>query len=182
MFTWTGPGEVKSQRRPKKQQVQHESANSGSLSHSDTGSMTESHQSGQSHQSMNSKSEGSKSEQSVLQKKIDDLEKMRKHFYDYNFPFPPMTRTIGWVVLVLWSSGAVLTAIVYGLSFDITPEIMGANKANENYALFESDCWNTSLQLRIEDQLSQGNFTAAVDAAEELNEGSFGGSDTSSWL
>ena len=110
MFTWTGPGEVMSTKRPKRV---HVSANSGSLSHSNTGSMTESHQ------SQHSQSEGTKSvtksmtksEMSVIEKKIDDLEKMRKHFYDYNFPFPPITRKIAWVVLVIWSSAAVVTAV-----------------------------------------------------------------------
>ena len=57
---------------------------------------------------------GTKDELTEVEKKMKTLEEMRKHFYDYNFPFPPITRQVGWVILVLWSCAAVIVAVCCG--------------------------------------------------------------------
>ena len=68
---------------------------------------------------------------------------------------------------------------MYGLSFDITPTV---HENNVNAALYQSDCWNTSLQLRIENALSSDYVDEKYEAREEMNAASYGGSDTGSWL
>ena len=56
------------------------------------------------------------------------------------------------------------------------------NEDNANYELYESGCWNTSLQLRIENELSVGYFGDEFQAAQEANSASYAGSDAGSWL
>merc|ERR1719361_695571 len=131
--------------------------------------------------SYDNNSSQTKSEYTKIQEKVQQLETMRKHFYDYNFPFPPITRKIAWVILVLWSAAATVTAIVYGLSFDLEVEAED-DKKSTNWDLYESGCWNTSLQLRIENELSIGYFGDEFQEREEANGSSYGGSDAGSWL
>ena len=71
--------------------------------------------------------------------------------------------------------------MVYGLKFDLDVESED-NEDNENWALYDSGCWNTSLQLRIENELSIGYFGEEFQEREEMNSSSYGGSDTASWL
>ena len=56
------------------------------------------------------------------------------------------------------------------------------NTDNENYEFYESGCWNSSLQLRIENALSNEYFDVEFDEREEMNESSYAGSDNTSWL
>lgn len=71
--------------------------------------------------------------------------------------------------------------IVYGLSFDLSVEEED-NTDNANWDLYDSGCWNTSLQLRIENELSIGYFGEEFQEREEANSSSYGGSDAGSWL
>ena len=71
--------------------------------------------------------------------------------------------------------------IIYGLSFDLSVS-ESVNTKNANYDLYESGCWNTSLELRIENALSDEYFDAEYLEREEMNEISYGGSDAGSWL
>lgn len=48
--------------------------------------------------------------------------------------------------------------------------------------MYESGCWNSSLHLRIENALSEDYFDAKYTETDELNSGSYGGSDSRSWL
>merc|ERR1719361_2712107 len=89
--------------------------------------------------SYDNNSSQTKSEYTKIQEKVQQLETMRKHFYDYNFPFPPITRKIAWVVVVLWSAAATATAMVYGLSFDMSVEAED-NEDNANWELYDSGC------------------------------------------
>ena len=71
--------------------------------------------------------------------------------------------------------------ILFGLSFDM--EVEGEdNEENDNYEFYESGCWNSSLQLRIENELSNEYFDVEFEEREEMNESSYAGSDTDSWL
>merc|ERR1719447_1648794 len=71
--------------------------------------------------------------------------------------------------------------MVYGLKFD--REVLAKNNVdNSHWALYESGCWNTSLQLRIENALSIGYFGDAFAEREAMNSSSFAGSDAGSWL
>jgi len=181
MFVWTGPGVVPMTMRPKKKKAQM--VTSGSMSRSSTESFTgsfEADQTTRSEVSRGSKS-GTRDDLDDVEEQMKQLEEMRKHFYEYNFPFPPITRKIGWVILVLWSCAAVIVAVVYGLSFDLEPT-EEVNTDNANYELYENGCWNNSLQLRIENELSVGYFGDEFQAAQEANSASYGGSDSGSWL
>ena len=70
---------------------------------------------------------------------------------------------------------------MYGLSFDLEASSED-NTDNDNYEFYESGCWNSSLQLRIENELSGDYFDEEYEEREEMNESSYGGSDTVSWL
>jgi len=72
---------------------------------------------------------------------------------------------------ILISVAACLIAIVYGLSFDLQMA-KSVNTNNEHYELYQSNCWNTSLQLRIENELSIDYFDAEYAGRELLNESS----------
>ena len=71
--------------------------------------------------------------------------------------------------------------ILYGLSFDLQVT-ESVNTDNSNNALYDNDCWNSSLLLRIENGLSSELFDAAYAERESLNSSSYGGSDSKSWL
>ena len=70
---------------------------------------------------------------------------------------------------------------MYGLSFDLEASSED-NTDNDNYEFYESGCWNSSLQLRVENELSGDYFDEEYEEREEMNESSYGGSDTVSWL
>ena len=70
---------------------------------------------------------------------------------------------------------------MYGLSFDMLVS-MSDNHSNDNYAMYKSGCWNTSLQLRIENGLSTDYFNEKHMERKEMNGSSYGGSDSESWL
>ena len=145
--------------------------------------------------------EGTRSRSSSnLENNIETVIKMRKKFYEWMFPvyfhlflyslhsfhsfckqLPSYCRIVGWIVLIIWSIGASVTAIVYGLSFDINPTAE-PNEQNSNWEKYQEDCWNSSLVLRIENGLSIEGFNSDYQERQEMNESSYGGSDTGSWL
>jgi len=53
---------------------------------------------------------------------------------------------------------------------------------NVNWDSSDRDCWNTSLQMRIENALSLEQFDAEYEEREEMNASGYGGSDSGSWL
>jgi len=84
-------------------------------------------------------------------------------------------------LLIIISIIACLSAIVYGLSFDLSVSET-ENEDNSNSELYNTDCWDTSLQLRLENALSVQLLESAEDEQDELNSSSYGGSDAMSWL
>ena len=56
------------------------------------------------------------------------------------------------------------------------------NDDNPNADMYATDCWNSSLQLRIENALSLDDFEEQYEEQEEMNGSSYGGSDSASWL
>eukprot|EP01084_Bolivina_argentea_P311216 538670_1 len=74
-----------------------------------------------------------------------------------------------------------MTAIIYGLSFDMEAK-EEPNPDNPNAALYESDCWNTTLSLRVESGLSRKEFIDAYLEQQAENSASYMGSDSASWL
>merc|ERR1719295_677020 len=113
--------------------------------------------------------------------KYQEAMKKRQELYKGMYKFPAICKEIAWTLLLLISSTACSVAIVYGLSFDLLVESED-NTDNDNYEFYESGCWNSSLQLRIENELSGDYFDEEYLEREEMNESSYGGSDTASWL
>merc|ERR1719242_164576 len=113
--------------------------------------------------------------------KLRRAAEMRESLYNQMYKLPSFMKKIAWVFLIVISVAACLIAIIYGLSFDLQMA-KSVNTNNENYELYESGCWNTSLQLRIENELSGDYFDGEYEEREEMNESSYGGSDTASWL
>ena len=74
-----------------------------------------------------------------------------------------------------------LLKVVYGLLFDLKV-LHKDNISHPHHDLYGSECWNNSLQLRIENGLSREWFNDQYLEREEMNEGSYGGSDSGSWL
>eukprot|EP01083_Nonionella_stella_P221627 791616_1 len=113
--------------------------------------------------------------------KIRAMSQIRMILFNKMFPLPYKFKKIGWYVLVIWSMIACLVAIVYGLSFDLEAT-KAANPDNPNLALYQGDCWNTTLALRVESSLSTQQFLQDFQEQQEKNGSSFGGGDSSSWL
>ena len=67
------------------------------------------------------------------------------------------------------------------MQFDVSVS-QEANQQNENFDLYQADCWNSSLSLRIENALSIDYFNEAYAEREQQNASSYGGSDAGSWL
>ena len=156
---------------------------------------------------IDSGSEGGPSSRSMEENKnLKIVKDMRLKFYEWMFPLPSYCRDVAWVILILWAGAACVTAvrtlcsiisflqsvtkdilacsvpqIVYGLSFDVPAE-SSDNEDNKHYTLYQNGCWNTSLQLRIENELSLEAFLEDYEEQEENNSSGYGGSDTGSWL
>ncbi len=117
--------------------------------------------------------------------KIMVVSEVRKLIFEDMFPFPNIFKTIAWIIIILWSIGACITALVYGLSFDLTfddnPPI-NSNNENIRSGLYEEECWNNSMALRRESALSTELFESSKLELSEWNAGSYGGSDSKSWL
>ena len=71
--------------------------------------------------------------------------------------------------------------VMFGLAFDLSVS-SSDNEENTNLDLYNSNCWNSSLQLRIENELSADYLDAEYHEREDMNSSSYGGSDSESWL
>ena len=117
----------------------------------------------------------------VNMEKYQEVSVIRQELYKNMYKCPSYFREIAWCILLVTAMAACFVAILYGLSFDL--EVVGTvNEDNRNVQLYGSDCWTTSLQLRIEDALSKTYFDEAYAQRIELNESSYAGSDSDSWL
>eukprot|EP01083_Nonionella_stella_P172283 590697_1 len=114
--------------------------------------------------------------------KIRAISDIRKALFDKMFPLSHTFKTVGWIVLILWSLAACVTAIVYGFKFDIEARAI-ENTENSNHVLYQNnDCWNTTLALRIEADLSKEKFLNDYVEQEVKNASSYAGGDAKSWL
>ena len=71
--------------------------------------------------------------------------------------------------------------MLYGLLFDLKVNER-PNTSNSHSHLYDGDCWNSSLHLRIEDALTNVAFNEEFTEQIERNQSSYGGSDAASWL
>eukprot|EP01083_Nonionella_stella_P308652 1089980_1 len=114
--------------------------------------------------------------------KIRAISDIRKALFDKMFPLNHAFKKVGWIVLIIWSLAACVTAIVYGFKFDIDARAI-ENTNNPNAALFEdNDCWNTTLALQIEADLSKDKFMNDYVDQQVKNAASYAGGDAKSWL
>eukprot|EP01083_Nonionella_stella_P145413 455623_1 len=114
--------------------------------------------------------------------KIKAISDIRKALFDQMFPLPHVFKKVGWIILIFWSLAACITAIVYGFKFDIEAKAI-ENTKNPNLALYKNDdCWNTTLALQIEADLSNNAFQMDYIEQHAKNAGSYGGGDAKSWL
>jgi len=119
-------------------------------------------------------------------RRIAAASELRQMLLDEMYPLPHGCRTTAWVLLIGWSAISVLIAILFGLQFDIemaAEDTVPLDPHNENFALYANEqCWNTSLRLRIESNLSTELLQAMAQQRELDNGSSYGGSDSASWL
>eukprot|EP01084_Bolivina_argentea_P256747 432385_1 len=108
--------------------------------------------------------------------KIAAISQIRKVLFASMFPLPYKCKNIAWIIIIIWSITACITAIVYGLSFDINYMKKGENE------LYDEECWNKTLKLQIESILSETDFDTKYVQHKIKNTSSYGGSDSSSWL
>eukprot|EP01084_Bolivina_argentea_P164123 285381_1 len=117
------------------------------------------------------------------QQKIRAVSDIRMILFDSLFPLPHYCKRIAWILLILLSIGACITAIVYGLQFDTEYSNHGFDKKQKNYDLYKNNqCWNTTLKLEIESKLTKEWFTKRNNQRKLDDESSFGGNDSKSWL
>merc|ERR1719474_2450576 len=113
--------------------------------------------------------------------KFKRVDQERQRLLDEMYKLPPWGREIAWCCLVVIAITACFTAIIYGLSFDLEVH-RKANSENPHAHLFSSECWNTSLVLRLENKLSLSMFWDEFLERIDMNASSYGGSDSMSWL
>merc|ERR1719295_1289157 len=70
---------------------------------------------------------------------------IRRVLFESLYPLPHSFKKLAWAVLVLWALAACITAIVYGLSFDI--EYSSTEKESAEAA---EPCWDAPLINQIE--------------------------------
>ena len=111
------------------------------------------------------------------------LTEIRKTIYNDIYPLPTKTKKVAWIILILWSVAAGITAMVYGLAFDLE-YVQVINEQNSRYidGKYDNACWNVSYTLKAETRLSNEEFAAAQAAKRAENAASYGGSDAKSWL
>ena len=113
--------------------------------------------------------------------RFQQVSDIRMKLYRKKYKYATYCREVAWCILLMFAIFCCFAAILFGLSFDLHVE-SSRNKNNPNADLYASDCWTTSLHLRIEDDLSVDYFDAVYAKREELNGSSYGGSDARSWL
>merc|ERR1719474_579205 len=113
--------------------------------------------------------------------KFKRVDQERQRLLDEMYTLPSWSREIAWCCLIVISITACFTAIIYGLSFDLEVH-RKANSENPHAHLFSSECWNTSLVLRLENKLSLSMFWDEFLERIDMNASSYGGSDSTSWL
>eukprot|EP01083_Nonionella_stella_P127456 386055_1 len=106
--------------------------------------------------------------------RIHAISDIRSVLFDKMFPLSHGFKRVGWIVLIIWSLGACITAIVYGFKFDLEATAI-ANTNNPH-------CWNKSLALQMEDRLSKKAFQLDYMDQEAKNASSYAGGDAESWL
>eukprot|EP01083_Nonionella_stella_P127003 384661_1 len=114
-------------------------------------------------------------DQDIYEHKIQAISDIRKALFDTMFPLPHAFKRVGWIVLIIWSLAACITAIVYGFKFDIEARAIELYQNGDN-------CWNNTLALRIENRLSQQAFAKDYTEQQAKNASGYGGSDAESWL
>ena len=121
--------------------------------------------------------------QNNRQHKIDVIEEIRKTLLKEMHPLPHICKKVAWIIIILWSAAASFIAIVYGLDFDLKYDA-SPNQDNLNVieGKYDEECWNNTMNLRIEDELSQQMFNEQQLEIEEQNASTYGGSDSGSWL
>eukprot|EP01083_Nonionella_stella_P251794 868353_1 len=121
-------------------------------------------------------------DQDIYEQKIRATSDIRKVLFDTMFPLPHTFKKVGWIVLVIWSLGACITAIVYGFKFDIEARAIENTDYPNLWTYQNDDCWNNTLTLQIENSLSKQRFWTAYAQQQANNASGYGGSDAKSWL
>ena len=82
--------------------------------------------------------------------KVKAVSDIREYLFNSMFPLPSYCKKIAWFIAILWSIAAFITALVYGLRFDVAYKAVD-NEDNPNYKLYQNEkCWNTSLALNTD--------------------------------
>eukprot|EP01083_Nonionella_stella_P190836 706692_1 len=78
---------------------------------------------------------------------------IRLIIFNENYPLPSKCNTIAWILLVIWTLGACIVAIIYGIQFDLRYDVT-KNTDNPNISKYEEKCWNSDYELLLQSQLS----------------------------
>ena len=140
-------------------------------------------------------------------RRLDKISALRERLFNKKYKLPPICNEIAWCILMVISLMACFIAVcfcsfcvlnmvswsqvshqkhfafqvLYGLLFDLTVK-QRQNTRSPHSHLYDADCWNSSLKLRIEDDLSTIVFNEEFMEQIENNKSSYGGSDAASWL
>eukprot|EP01083_Nonionella_stella_P011536 32733_1 len=111
------------------------------------------------------------------QDKIRAISAIRKALFEIMFPLPNKCKTIAWIIVMIWSFATCIGAITYGFKFDLE-----AIKVSKQTGYESNECWNTSLTVRIDHDLSIRRFARDYATQYEKNTSSYAGGDAQSWL
>ena len=115
--------------------------------------------------------------------KIAVIEDIRQTLLKSMYPLPHYCKMVAWILIILLSFVAAIFAIFYGLYFDLHyTEVTNSNNINIESGLYNESGWNNSINLQIEDSLSDQWFAEQESELEASNSASYGGSDSESWL
>eukprot|EP01083_Nonionella_stella_P189973 703756_1 len=111
------------------------------------------------------------------QDKIRAISAIRKALFDIMFPLPNTCKKCAWITIMIWSLATCIGAIAYGFKFDLEAIKVTAQTGYES-----NECWNRSLTVRIDHDLSMRKFARDYATQHLKNASSYAGGDAQSWL
>ena len=113
--------------------------------------------------------------------KIKVVSDVRKSLFNQTHPFPNKCKRYTWILLILWTIAAAIIAVAYGLLFD-APYSKRYNKNIDNYGLYQRPCWNNSMALQMEYNVSLIDFNSKQQILMNEYGNTYAGNETQSWL
>eukprot|EP01084_Bolivina_argentea_P105219 188357_1 len=109
---------------------------------------------------------------------------VRQAIFKQNYPLHSKCKKVAWILLIVWTIGTIIIALLYGIQFDLLYDSV-PNDQNSHIERFNQNCWSVDMQLRIESDLSDLQLLETREAQNSNFVDNFYGNasrDSQTWL